>query len=252
MQFDEVFSSNTFPEISTKNIFDNSTAEVIKQLERVKKFPLENRANLAVGWVFEAIALNENLESHHETNQQREIRKIIENLFQNTDISLGEEWASKPDDVSVIFDSNGKPIIDEIVETKFSIKALEHGINKKQSQPEHSIQTIEKIVDLLNTMTESVEFDDLEVIKQNKSGYRRKFLKNVYNKIKDLGVDDKITFSNNLKYHVILPKGEFKIIPPLKLSTKDGKSINVAITRSKFTQDNIFRIIDHYAENDIE
>jgi len=252
MQFDEEFSNSTFPENSKREIFEKTKEVVVVQLERTKKFPAEIRANLAVGWVFEAIALNENLENHQETNQQKELRKIIENLFQNTDIALREEWASKPDDVSVIFDSAGNPIIDEIVETKFTIKALEKSIKKEKSQPEHSIKTIEKIVDLLNVMIESPDFDDLEVIKQNKSGYRRNFLKDTYDKIKSTGVRDKITFSSNLKYHVILPKGESKIISTPKLNTKDSKPISMVITQSKFTFDNIIKIIDHYAENDIE
>lgn len=240
-----------FAEPTKNDIFQKTSERVRQDLEWVTKFPIEERPNLALGRVFETLAVNERLINHPENEKQKNIRTVVEVLYQRAEISLGENWPSKPDFVSIIFDKNGHMIIDEIVEMKTSNMALRDGINKPQSQPQNAIKTIEKIVDLVNSMINTVEFSDLEVIKALKPGkekYRKSFLEGIFNRIKGQEIVGDISFSDKLQYHVILPEDAGGTPPNFSVLTKDKKQIAVIITKSQFTRQDIFNIIDHYAE----
>lgn len=241
-------TSEIFIEESKSEIFLRTQDEVSRQIERAKKFPVEERSMIAFGGVFETLVVEENLEKHPETDRQKAIRNLISDLYQNSSVSLGEQWASKPDFVSVVFDSHGNLVIDEIVEMKTSNRALEHGLEKKQ--PENAIKTIEKVVSLINEMKNTPDIRQVASINKfngKYDQYKRKFLTNTFHKIKEMGLSEDITFSADLKYHVILSQGETKTSSDFQV-TRGENSVKVVITESQFSKKDIHKIIDHYAE----
>lgn len=240
---DAVFKS----EKTKSDIFLKEKENISKQIERAKKFPRGEREKIAFGAVFECLAISERLDKRTETDQQKGLRLLIQDLFQNSDTTFGEKWLSKPDFVSVIFSKNGEIVIDEILEAKSSIAALEHGVKKEQSQPQNSINTIEKVVDLINSMIHSKDISELSIINDLPSSYRKEFLARAFNRIKELDIKKDITFSSNLKYHIVLANGEMGASPDFSVTIK-GKPVQVEITRSRFGKKDIHHIIDHYAE----
>jgi hypothetical protein len=241
------------PETSEKStkigILNKKWQDIEKKFEWVKKFPLEEKSTRIFGAIFETLAEAENLEGHQETAVQTKTRILIEDLYQNAGISLGNQWASKPDAVSVVFDQQGHLVIDEILEMKTSVVALRHGLEKKQSQPQNSVLTIEKIVELINSMIESSDVTKVVAISklQGKHEYQKNYLEKTYHRIKEMGLTENISFSSELQYRVILPANETVNIPKFEV-TRDGKPIKINITNSQFSKKDIHNIIDHYQE----
>lgn len=247
--------NQVFNEKFKSEVFKVSQKELELRLERAQHYSIEERSRQAFGAVFETLAINENLEKHPEGEKQNSIRILIQDLFQLAEGALGEASPSKPDFVSVIFDQQGKLVIDEIVEIKSSVKALNHGITKTQSQPQNTIQTIERIVEILNTLkntpeeSKDVTINNL-LVEHNR--YQKHILSIAYQRINSLDLTEDISFSNTLRYHIILPAGEFGQNQDFKVVTKDQKPISILIDRSKFSQKDVHKVIDHYAENNIE
>ncbi len=232
----------------TRNeIFNKTKKELDGKFKWVTKFPAEKRSLMIFGALFETLAISENLENLPDTEIQKNTRTLIEELFQKAPISLGEEWASKPDDVSVIFDKDGHLVIDKILEMKTSVSALVHGRDKGQSQ--HSLETIEKIVKLMNSMIAAPNIEEVSEITTlgDKHHFRKEYLEKIYRRIKDMGINEDISLSPSLQYQIVLPANETGYIPKIQVM-RDGIPIEVVVTHSKFSKDDIHSIIDHYQE----
>jgi len=250
MQWSDEIENKPSEEKDTRSeIYEKGESAIMAKFEWVKKFPAEERGVRIFGAIFETLAVLENIEKHPETDLQSKTRKLIEELYEKAAITLGEEWASRPDDVSVGFDTDGHLEIQEILEIKTSVKALNHGLEKKQSQPQNSIQTIEKIVELINSMINAPDIDSVEAI--GKLGYRQSYRKNylikTFKRIEEMRLTENISFSSDLQYHVILPDKELNNIPKFEVTHK-GRPIKTIITTSQFSKKNIHAIIDHYQE----
>ena len=182
-----------------------------------------------------------------ETEQQTIAREIIEELFQKAEYVLDFNKPSKPDFVSVVFDKNGHLIVDEVVETKSSFRALKHGIDK--NQPQKSLDTINNIVKMVNTLISSDNISAIDTLSlpQNNRKIGRKILSESFRKIKSAEITDTISLSPELKYHVIVPADEKGNAPEIEL-TFESKSVDVIISHSKFSKKDIHSIIDHYQE----
>lgn len=246
---------NIFPDNSYfQKILGNSLDKINSELDLVKNYPAEQRPNLSLGSVFEVLGSNEIIEKHPETSEQKETRKIIEHMFQNAGNVTGNEWASKPDFVSVIFDKNGNLVINEILEFKTSAAAFN---KKKDRQPQNSIYTINAVVKLINEMRSAENIENVKSYKDltEKEEERKVFLANIFTKIKGLSLKENIKFSDNLIYHVRTLNGVFIEQPNLDLNfVNEGKrqKVKVRFSNSSFNKKNCIDIIDHYAEDNIE
>lgn len=236
-----------------QKVLAKSLDRINQDFEKLKDVPPENKPNLALGAVFEVLASNEVLEKHPETEQQKEMRQIVEEMFQNADKITGNEWISKPDFVSVIFDKQGRMIIDEIIEFKTSAAAFN---KKKDRQPQNSIYTVDTTVNLINQMSEAAILEDLPVYQSLRDKPASQgLLNNLFAKIKSLDLKERVTLSENLIYHVRTLNGVYIEPPHLNLSVGRGdkkRNVRIRFSNSAFNLKNCFNIIDHYAEDNIE
>ncbi len=242
--------SELFPNRPDKGVIINKAhGRILNSLEKSKQIPIEDRGWSTFGNIFEDIAVTENLERHPETEKQKGARELIEYLFQNAEMTLGIKWPSKPDLVSVVFDKLGNLIIDQVVEIKTSKEAVERGLAK--GQPEKTLRTIENIVRMVNKMISSTDFSEIKITQENAEDVNRiDFLKGAFDRVKQLDLSKHIKFSDNFNYHIILPKNE--LIPAQIGIKSSNKLVPVFSTNSRFSKTDIHKIIDHYAENNIE
>ncbi|HBC44739.1 MAG: hypothetical protein UX01_C0005G0054 [Candidatus Collierbacteria bacterium GW2011_GWB2_45_17] len=248
-------TKSLFTEKYKNDVLGNSYSEITQKLDSISpKIYGDYRKILVFGTVFETLAVQEQLANTPETLSQKGMRRLVEDLYQQSQLALGELTPiSTPDFVSVIFDKNGELIVDQIVEMKTSGKALEVGIGKEQ--PKKSVETIERVVSLINSIIENKSVSHLsskDKISNKKEEKRQVFLNKILKKIAELDINETITLSPSLEYVIILPQGENRDISDLKLHSKDGTAIEAKIINSQFSKKDIHHVIDHYAENDIE
>ena len=62
-----------------------------------------------------------------------------------------------------------------------------------------------------------------------------------------MGINEDISLSPSLQYQIVLPANETGYIPKIQVM-RDGIPIEVVVTHSKFSKDDIHSIIDHYQE----
>ncbi len=244
-------TQSLFIEKYKNDVLSNSYSEITQKLDSISPKIYGNyRKILVFGTVFETLAVQEQLANTPETLSQKGMRRVVEDLYQQSQLALGELTPiSTPDFVSVIFDKNGKLIIDQIIEMKTSSKALGVGIGKEQ--PKKSIDTIERVVSLINSMIENKSVSYLsskDKFLNKKEGKKQEFLNKILKKIVELDINEIITFSPDLKYVIILPQGENRNISDLKLQSKEGTVIGAKIINSQFSKKDVHDIIDHYAE----
>ena len=242
--------SSIFPDnLYFQKVLNKSLDRINHDLEKINDAPAAERPNRALGSVFEAIASNEVLEKHPETEKQMEVRQIVEYMFQNADKITGNEMISKPDKVSVIFDRQGRMVIDEIIEFKTSADAFNI---KKDRQPQNSIYTVDAMVNLINEMNQTENLEEMEAFKslQGKEDSLL-LLVELFSKVKALNLKEKVSLSENLVYHVRTLNGVFIKNPNLNLSIGRGEKrrrVRVRFSNSAFNLKNCLNIIDHYAE----
>lgn len=240
-----------FSEKTKNDILDSSYPEIAQKLDSLSPKIYGNyRQILTFGIAFETLAVRERLTDTPETPSQKGMRVIVEEMYQQSQLALGELTpVSTPDFVSVIFDKSGNLIVDQILEMKTSGKALREGIQKEQ--PKKSLDTMERIVDLINSLIEKGDASHLSSnakISNKNEQKRNDFLNKILKHITNLDIHEQISFSPNLEYVVILPSGEHVDGASLNLARKDGKKIEVKVSNSKFSKKDIHLIIDHYAE----
>lgn len=244
-----------FSEKTKNDILSSSYPEITQKLDSLSPKIYGNyRRILTFGTVFETVAVRERLTDTPETPSQSGMRIIVEETYQQSQLALGELTpVSTPDFVSVVFDKSGNLIVDQILEMKTSSKALREGIQKEQ--PKKSLDTMERVVDLINTLIEKRETSHLtskDKISNKNEQKRIHFLNKMLRHITDLDIHEKISFSPNLEYVVILPGGEHAEETGLNITRRNGMPIKVKVSHSKFTKKDIHIIIDHYAEDNIE
>lgn len=245
---------NIFPDNPyLQNVLAKSLDRINHDLNKLNDSPLSERPNLALGSVFEDLASQEILEKHPETEKQKEVRQIVEEMFQNADKITGNERISKPDFVSVIFDQQGRMIIDEVIEFKTSAAAFN---KKKDRQPQNSLYTVDTMVDLINHMNKSENLQDLPAfLALNDLPEGQMLLTQIFQRIKSLNLKEEVKLSENLIYHVRTLNGVFIEPPHLNLSIGRGdkkRKVRIRFSNSAFNLKNCLNIIDHFAENNIE
>ncbi len=207
----------------------------------------------AFGAVFEDIAITERIESGVETETQKGVRKILEEAFKKANQVTGRKTPpSTPDYVSVSFDNKGELIIDEIIDMKTSKKALERG--QEKGQPQKTIDTMQEIISIFNDIIAGKSIDDMkshDILKPHEIDRRTKLLSSIKKQLTSLDINEKISFSDNLTYILMLPSGEWeknKIFTPKVQLSINGIKVESKIITSEFSKKNIHAIIDHYSE----
>lgn len=247
-----------FPEKNKNDILTSSYPEITQKLDSLSPKIFGNyRRILTFGTVFETLAVRERLTDTPETKAQSGMRLLVEEMYQQSQLALGELTpVSTPDFVSVIFDKAGNLVVDQILEMKTSNKALSVGLNKEQ--PKKTLNTMERVVDLINSVVEKRDISHLvsKDTTSNKIERKRNILLNkLLKQITDLDIHEKISFSPDLEYLVVLPEGEIgnkRNLDLIKLVSKEGKIVEIKTSNSKFSKNDIHKIIDHYAEDNIE
>lgn len=201
------------------------------------------------GATFETLAIYERVLKNPETIEQREVRKIIEDIHHHSQLFLGKlNEPNNPDYVGVIFDKNGQLMINEVVEVKSTETALKRGIDNSQGQK--TMDMMVAVVDILNEIIsgkDPAEIPPVDEIGPKYARRRQVFLNSIKNKISELGVVNSVTFAPNLKYVIVLLSEEMATDSNFKVAI-GNKPIEINIVRSLFSKRDIHYIIDHYAE----
>ena len=226
-------------------------SRIINNINIVKnqeKTPLDREIRI-FGDTFEMVALAENHLNHPETQIQQDLRKLIEKVYQNAELVLGtaHERPSKPDSISVTFDRQGKLVIDEVVELKSSNNAFIHGLKKEQ--PAKTLETIGAVVTILNRLKKGEETSkilpkdsDLSLDKRIKRDVELKKIKGQVLLI--AGDKGPITFSPDMIYRIIVPKGEELPTFNSRLLEEFGYAVTLKISHSDFSKKDIHEIIN--------
>jgi len=239
--------------LNKRSIIHAAYPEIKKEVDGIisnPTMPGEAKRMRVFGTVFEKLAVYERIAQNPETETQRELRQIFEILIHDSYVALGElEPVSTPDGISVIFDKNGRLVIDEVLEMKSSAKACHEGI--RRNQPQKTLNTIERLIDLVNSLAEGTSIKDLPPAKELKSSNaQRRFalLTIIQQKIIALNLKENITLSPDLKYTTIIPDGEKTEKASANLKLKDGSTVTTNIVNSMYSKRDIHCFIDDYAE----
>ena len=245
---------------SKQNILTSSYFEIVKRIVEFSdpKYEAKSRRIKTFGYVFEEIALCERITTKPETEVQTNVRHVVEYAFRNARLVLGMLLdPSTPDFVSVVFDNKGRLIIDEILDMKTSYNAMNESEGK--GQPQKTIDVMTKIIGVVNQIIDGVniaEIDPQDDLKPKNIKQRNKILREIKAQVGRFTTNGKISFSNQLKYVIVLPEGEDKPLDFESLHNKqitmDSVTVNKEIVHSQFSKRDIHKIIDHYAESEIE
>lgn len=237
------------------HLFEQARHQIHNRLEEISLSSLtdEEKARLKFGTVFELLAAQENRLQHPETEKQKNIRLLIESMYLEAELILGtaHEKPRKPDGVSLSFDDQGRLVIDKVIEFKSTQKAFEQGIAK--DQPQKSLETIGDIVNLLNRLTGGEKTanlkpvdSDLSLDKRIKRDVRLQKVQKEIARTANSG--DKIIYSPDLVYQIIIPQGvTLSQFDPDYLIKKHGSIIKMEVAKSSFSKKDIHRIVDDSA-----
>jgi len=236
-----------------KSIVEAAYPEITKAIDAITSktnIRAKEKIGHVKGAVFEHLAIQERIAQNPETETQRELRQIFETLMHNAGVALGVQKAlSNPDGISVIFDKHNRPIVDEIHEMKAS--AIAYAINIDDNQPQKTLRTIQRLVNLVNSLAEEADIDNLqpsEKISNKLVKKRRRLLTETKQRIMALNLKEKFSLSPHLKYMIIIPKGEVITNLGRKISLKDGTPVEMVVVNSIFSIEDIHKLIDQYAE----
>jgi hypothetical protein len=171
-------------------------------------------------------------------------------MYTEAELFLGtaHERPRKPDGIRLKFDDQGRLVIDEVLEFKSSENAFEHGLDK--DQPQKSLETIGGIVNILNKLLTGEKTStlkpvdvDLSLSKRIKRDGR---LQQIQKKLQTITIHgDKITYSPDLTYHIIVPNGvKIPQFDPDYLSKKYGSIIKMKISQSHFSKKDIYMVTE--------
>jgi hypothetical protein len=220
-----------------------------------EKYPDDDHA--VFGDTFEKLAKEESHETHEELGKQGIIRELIEEMYSEAEIILGmgSEKPSRPDGVSVGFNSKGELVISEILEFKTSLTALVEGI--ENDQPNHTLETIENLVDVLNRLISGEEISELKAfnkLNQEETQEREVALLKLQGKIKEsLDVSDRVSLSDELVYHVVLTAWEAGIeLDDDHIQQKNGKNVKTIMTNSIFSKKDVHEVLKYITKRNQE
>lgn len=252
MPFDELrIEQYFFQEPDKCRVVKQAQKLIEDKLIQAQEVPIAERPNFALGHVFEILAVREYLSRNKERkNAQTKIREVVEELYQNIGLITGNSGDSKPDFVSVVMDPEGNFIINEIVEVKTSQEALDHKIDR---QPKHTMMSIGNVVRIINEMRQCENINELELYKKysGKDEKAAKLINSMYEKIQSLTTFKKLTFSKNLKYHVIVPRNVSIKVADQNLSVLFENQTQYAkteVSQSQFVVDDAKIVIENYCE----
>ncbi len=219
------------------------------------------------GSIFETLVKTELNERRRnvETPQQKLIRELIEDMYENAEsiIGTGLIRPSKPDTISVGFENN-KLVIKEIIEIKSTAKAYEKAHEKEQ--PIKSIQTIQKLVKILNQILSETEEDQKKSpndkliaestsLSLDQKKERVQNLNNIRNRLGQIRnknietVISAVVYSADLNYSIQIPKG-LKINNFSKdyLLTEYDLPVGISLNECSFSKTDIYKIIEFHQE----
>lgn len=238
-----------FLDFKKQNIVDKVSPKIERDMKKVddREQDLGRRKAFKFGATFEDIASEENRLNHPETEKQKQLREIIERMYEDAELILGSvhKRPSKPDGVTVRFDEDGRLSIDEIIEFKSSENALSHGL--EIGQPQKTLRTIGNIVDILNRMvsgetTQNIQPTDRDLPFDQVQERDRK-LKEIQTEIQGvINKGESITLSQDLVYRIIVPKGIY--VPNFNHEIVSDRNVQIVVTQSSFTAAEIFKISD--------
>src|SRR5258706_1777093 len=240
---------NNTPLADRQKIISVSYPEIKTKLDRITRKRGKFERTLGTGPTFEVLAINEQLLNRQETEQQTELREIIEGIFQNTSLIFGGKPQSNPDFVRVLFETDGTLVIDGIVEIKASLTAEE--IGELKNQPQKTINTAERILNIINQLIDDQPTEPpliLDGLSETNIQKRQTFLDQVKQKLEKLSIKRHITFSEELEYITLLPNGIIQNKDRSSLKLTDGQEVKRHLINSQFSRIDIYNIIDHYAE----
>jgi hypothetical protein len=218
---------------------------------------LANSTSEAIGATFENLVRAELDSTRTETEEQKNIRELVEEMYSKVDLLVGNNIStqeSKPDGISIGFEGH-KLVIKEIIEIKSSADALEHGLYK--DQPLGTIESLQALVNIINDILAGKENKDIpprnekyeqkEVSKRNAELNK---LRNRLEKFKKKNPDfSKLVFSANLSYTVYIPNSE-KIYGRDNnlIEERYGYPIEFQIKKSIFSHSEVVDIAEMYIE----
>lgn len=214
------------------------------------------------GRLFEELVGEEMAESNAETQTQKKIRQLVEYIYEKAELIVGSGKVrpSKPDSVTIGFENN-KLVIKEIIEIKSSENAFNHG--KEKDQPFHTLETIQNIVNILNDLLEGKQNLEIKakssLLSKTDKNMREQELNNIRHRLGQIktlalnqdGLDlNKIVFSENLTYKVVVPGGvNPKDFNPNQIMETHGLPVAMELKHSAFTKRNIYQIIENHEES---
>jgi hypothetical protein len=239
-----------------QSIFDIASSKILHDVHQIDSEEAdENKGKFKFGAVFEDLAGEENRLKHIETEKQKHLRQIIERMYSEAELVLGtsHERPSKPDGVTVSFDEKGRVIIEEIIEFKSSENAFIHGLDKLQ--PPKTFATIGNIVNILNKLISGKKTIDIKPVDQDLSFEKRDKRDIELEKIKKeilwtVQEGEKITYSPDLKYKMIVPKGvSIPTYDPDYIFKEYGYCIKMEISESDFSKSDIYRTVEELSSH---
>lgn len=248
---DENKGEFSFDDPQKEQIYGRSIGKIRERIHEIDAREKNNIEKIKhkFGSIFEVLASEEEHLKHPETAKQKQLRELIERSYSQAELILGtsHERPSKPDGISVTFDEHGRLVIDEIIESKSSENALQHGIDK--AQPPKTLETIGNIVILFNkllagesTTTIKPQDSDLSLDQRIK---RDVALQNIQNELLSFVTQgEKITFSPELIYKVIVPHDV--TIPQFNphFIEEYGYIVKMEIAQSSFSRHDVHQIIE--------
>lgn len=235
-----------------KQVFERTMPALRDQIENInRKIDPSKREIAKFGSIFEIMAGHEYREGKEETEEERFLREIFENLYQEAEVYLGTKNSdpSRPDGISIGFNENGDLEINEIIEFKTSVDALEKGMKKEQ--PQNSLDTIEDLIEMVNKIMNGADYDEIPPrspsLSRAELAYREFKLIQLIADISDNLPNKKhVQLSEKLTYKVILPQWEVLPSPGEGyMRTRAGNEVSFEVGQSIFSKKDVHAAIEH-------
>jgi hypothetical protein len=247
----QIENKSQFLDSTKQQVYEKTALKIERDLLQIDSIEPDKSKRIMqkFGTVFEDLASAEEHQKHPESEKQKQLRELIETVYNEAELIIGtaHERPSKPDGVSVSFDSQGKLIIDEIIEFKSSENAFVHGIDK--GQPPKTLETIGRIVNIFNKLLSGEKTVNLKPLDPelslDKRVKRDVQLQNIQKQITSIvNPGEKVTFSPDMIYKIIVPNGV--TIPRFdeKFLEELGYMVKMEISNSVFSRQDIHQVID--------
>lgn len=190
-------------------------SKIFATTQKEHKKPKGNNVFEFEGDTFERLTRNEIIatEETKETEAQKTTRELLEDLYSDADSYLGlvNNSPSRPDGITLGYEK-GKLVIKKIIEIKSSSNAMQSKLDTKtdgEEQPQKTLDTISSLVELLNRLISDEPLESIlpkNKLDNVKTQTRMVQLSMTRSALRESGVTEQISFSENLEYIIILPK----------------------------------------------